>query len=99
MTHLSVDAFAAQLKPDCEEALKRIFRISDINNDGFLDDTELNEFQIRCFNAPLQPQALQDIKNVVTKSLPSGVLDKGLTMEGIALAVELYAIVSHVLSL
>ena len=65
--------------------MKRIFRISDMNNDGFLDDTELNEFQIRCFNAPLQPQALQDIKNVVTKSLPNGVLDKGLTMEGITL--------------
>ena len=88
--NLSVDAFAAQLKPECEEALKRIFRISDINNDGFLDDTELNEFQIRCFNAPLQPQALQDIKNVVTKSLPTGVVDKGLTMEGIRLSIELH---------
>lgn len=73
------------MKPDCEEALKRIFRISDINNDGYLDDTELNEFQIRCFNAPLQAQALQDIKNVVTKTLPTGVVDQGLTMEGIAL--------------
>lgn len=79
---MSVCVFTTQLKPDCEEALKRIFRISDINNDGFLDDIELNEFQVRCFNAPLQPQALQDIKNVVTKSLPSGVLDNGLTMEG-----------------
>ena len=71
-----------QLKPECEEVLKRTFRILDINNDRFLDDTELNELQIRCFNAPLQPQALQDIKNVMTKSLLSGVLDKGLTMEG-----------------
>ena len=62
--------------------MKRIFRISDINNDGFLDDIELNEFQIRCFNAPLQPQALQDIKNVVMKTLPNGVVDEGLTMEG-----------------
>lgn len=90
--------FAAQLKPECEEALKRIFRISDINNDGFLDDTELNEFQIRCFNAPLQPQALQDIKNVVTKSLPSGVLDKGITMEGIMLSIKFHN-VSSILSL
>ena len=37
---------------------------------GFLDDTELNEFQIRCFNAPLQPQALQDIKKCGNKKPP-----------------------------
>lgn len=74
-----------QLKPECEEALKRIFRISDSNNDGILDDNELNEFQIRCFNAPLQPQALQDVKNVVMKNITNGVLDNGLTMEGIVL--------------
>lgn len=79
-----------QLKPDCEEALKRIFRISDINNDGFLDDIELNEFQIRCFNAPLQPQALQDIKNVVMKTLPNGVVDEGLTMEGFIFLHQLF---------
>ena len=79
-----------QLKPECEEALKRTFRILDINNDRFLDDTELNEFQIRCFNAPLQPQALQNIKNVMTKSLPSGVLGKGLTMEGFIFMHQLF---------
>ena len=36
------------------KALRRVFRICDLDNDGFLGDHELNEFQKRCFNAPLQ---------------------------------------------
>ena len=43
-----------QLKPPCAEALRRVFRICDMDNDGYMSDHELNEFQKRCFNAPLQ---------------------------------------------
>ena len=42
-----------RLKPLCAESLRRVFRISDLDNDGFLSDYELNEFQKRCFNGPL----------------------------------------------
>lgn len=38
--------------------------------------------QIRCFDAPLQPQALQDVKNIVERNVPSGVTPGGLTMDG-----------------
>lgn len=38
--------------------------------------------QIRCFDAPLQPQALQDVKNIVERNIPSGVTEGGLTLEG-----------------
>ena len=34
------------MKPACVEALKRIFKISDINKDGILDTIELNDFQV-----------------------------------------------------
>ena len=37
------------LKPKCLEALKRIFKISDIDKDGLLDAQELNQFQVSSF--------------------------------------------------
>lgn len=71
-----------ELKPECKRALCRIFNICDLDNDGILNDYELNLFQRRCFNAPLQPQALDDVKAVVRKNIPEGVLNNGLTQIG-----------------
>jgi Ras family protein T1 len=34
------------LKPKCLEALKRIFKISDVDKDGLLNAVELNQFQV-----------------------------------------------------
>lgn len=36
-----------QMKPSCIKALTRIFKISDLDNDGILNDHELNFFQVR----------------------------------------------------
>ncbi|KAL8163783.1 UNVERIFIED_CONTAM: Mitochondrial Rho GTPase 1 [Gekko kuhli] len=69
------------MKPACIKALTRIFRISDQDNDGTLNDAELNFFQRICFNTPLAPQALEDVKNVVRKNLSDGVADNGLTLK------------------
>lgn len=33
-------------------------QICDADNDGLLNDQELNAFQRRCFNAPLNPQVI-----------------------------------------
>ncbi|XP_072021528.1 mitochondrial Rho GTPase 1-A-like isoform X2 [Amphiura filiformis] len=71
-----------ELKPECKRALCRIFNICDLDNDGILNDYELNLFQRRCFNAPLQPQALDDVKAVVRKNIPEGVQNNGLTQIG-----------------
>uniref|UniRef100_A0A7M4E091 Ras homolog family member T1 n=1 Tax=Crocodylus porosus TaxID=8502 RepID=A0A7M4E091_CROPO len=71
-----------EMKPACIKALTRIFRISDQDNDGTLSDAELNFFQRICFNTPLAPQALEDVKNVVRKNLSDGVADNGLTLKG-----------------
>ncbi|RWS28639.1 Mitochondrial Rho GTPase 1-like protein, partial [Leptotrombidium deliense] len=70
------------LTDKCKRALSRIFRLCDIDNDGILNDAELNRFQKRCFNSPLQPQALDDVKNIVKRSIPDGVFDEGLTLSG-----------------
>uniref|UniRef100_A0A8C5EQC2 Mitochondrial Rho GTPase n=1 Tax=Gouania willdenowi TaxID=441366 RepID=A0A8C5EQC2_GOUWI len=70
------------MKPVCAKALTRIFKVSDLDNDGILNDNELNFFQRTCFNAPLEPQALEDVKNVVRRNLIDGVCDNGLTLKG-----------------
>uniref|UniRef100_A0A665TMD0 Mitochondrial Rho GTPase 1-A-like n=1 Tax=Echeneis naucrates TaxID=173247 RepID=A0A665TMD0_ECHNA len=70
------------MKPLCVKALTRIFKVSDLDNDGILNDNELNFFQRTCFNTPLEPQALEDVKNVVRKNLNDGVCDNGLTLKG-----------------
>lgn len=36
-----------QLKPSCIKALTRIFKVSDLDNDGILNDNELNFFQVK----------------------------------------------------
>ncbi|ELK29977.1 Mitochondrial Rho GTPase 1 [Myotis davidii] len=72
----------SRMKPACIKALTRIFKISDQDNDGTLNDAELNFFQRICFNTPLAPQALEDVKNVVRKHISDGVADSGLTLKG-----------------
>uniref|UniRef100_A0A8C9VFD6 Mitochondrial Rho GTPase n=1 Tax=Scleropages formosus TaxID=113540 RepID=A0A8C9VFD6_SCLFO len=71
-----------EIKPACAKALTRIFKVSDLDNDGILNDNELNFFQRTCFNTPLAPQALEDVKNVVRKNMTDGVRDNGLTLKG-----------------
>ncbi|TFK52599.1 mitochondrial Rho GTPase [Heliocybe sulcata] len=70
------------LKPACVNALKRIFKLCDKNKDGLLDDAELNEFQRVCFDAPLQLQELEGIKEMVREHAEGGVRDNGLTEAG-----------------
>ncbi|XP_053355239.1 mitochondrial Rho GTPase 1b [Clarias gariepinus] len=71
-----------QMKPACVRALTRVFKISDLDNNGVLSDSELNFFQRVCFSSPLAPQALEDVKKVVKKSTPDGVCEDGLTLQG-----------------
>lgn len=60
------------LKPACVDALRRIFRLCDSDKDGVLSDAELNDFQRRCFDAPLQAQELEGIKDLVLSAPISG---------------------------
>jgi len=71
-----------QLTSKSKKALTRIFKLCDYDNDGLLSDQELNKFQKRCFNSPLQLQALEDVKNIVKNSVPNGIVDDGLTLSG-----------------
>lgn len=72
----------SDLTEACKKALIRIFKICDIDCDGLLNDMELNNFQSRCFNAPLQPQVLDDVKGVLRKNLEDGVCNNCVTLKG-----------------
>ncbi|KAK9695169.1 Ras family [Popillia japonica] len=72
----------ADLTDACKKALIRIFKICDIDCDGLLSDAELNNFQSRCFNAPLQPHVLDDVKAVLKKNLEDGVSHNCVTLKG-----------------
>nr|XP_043610959.1 mitochondrial Rho GTPase 1-like isoform X2 [Erigeron canadensis] len=74
------DQESQTLKPRCIRALKRIFGLCDLDMDGALSDSELNEFQ--CFNAPLQPAEIVGVKRVVQEKVPEGVNERGLTIAG-----------------
>ncbi|CAN1784021.1 Mitochondrial Rho GTPase 1 [Linum perenne] len=74
------------LKPRCVRALKRIFILCDNDRDGALSDAELNDFQVKCFNAPLQPSEIVGVKRVVEEKLPGGgVTDRGVNERGLTL--------------
>ncbi|KAK2509543.1 LOW QUALITY PROTEIN: hypothetical protein MC885_005633 [Smutsia gigantea] len=76
------DSEAKQLRPACTQALTRIFRLLDQDQDQALSDDELNAFQKSCFGHPLAPQALEDVKAVVCKNVVGGVRDDRLTLDG-----------------
>jgi Ras family protein T1 len=62
--------------------LKRIFILCDHDRDGALSEAELNDFQVKCFHAPLQPSEIEGVKRVVQEKLPEGVNERGLTVTG-----------------
>ena len=71
------------LQPLCIRALKRIFSLCDKDKDDVLNDNELNEFQVKCFNAPLQPEELVGVKEVVKSRMDNGLSEEGfLTFPG-----------------
>ncbi|KAI8059637.1 EF hand associated-domain-containing protein [Gongronella butleri] len=78
------------LKPQCVEALQRIFKLCDTDKDNVLNDKELNAFQRKCFNTPLQQNELDGVKDVVRQHEPSGVNEYGLTEIGFAFLHSLF---------
>jgi len=76
------DTINQRLKPRCSQALKRIFLLCDRDKDNRLDEEELNDFQVKCFESPLQPEELMGVVETVKEKLPLGVHGTGLTVSG-----------------
>ncbi|KAI1458674.1 mitochondrial Rho GTPase [Annulohypoxylon moriforme] len=79
------------LKPVCVSALKRIFYLCDKDQDGYLNDDEIQEFQFKCFEKPLSPEDLDNIKLSIAKSVPGTDTTKGVDMRGFLQLNKIYA--------
>ncbi|KAI1088270.1 mitochondrial Rho GTPase [Rostrohypoxylon terebratum] len=79
------------LKPVCVSALKRIFYLCDKDQDGYLNDDEIQEFQYKCFEKPLSPEDLDNIKLSIAKSVPGTDTTKGVDMRGFLQLNKIYA--------
>jgi Ras family protein T1 len=76
------DTSTHELKLACVRALTRIFALSDGNQDGVLDDTELNKFQREVFGSPLVAAQITGIKNLIRRNVHEGITDAGITVSG-----------------
>ncbi|KAG5793826.1 hypothetical protein H9Q69_007110 [Fusarium xylarioides] len=79
------------LKPLCVDALRRIFYLCDKDQDGYLNEQEMRDFQARCFDKPLTADDLDNIKLSISKSLPTSELEKGIDLPGFLQLNKLYA--------
>ncbi|XP_022166641.1 mitochondrial Rho GTPase [Myzus persicae] len=71
------------LTEKCKRALCRIFKICDVDNDGLLNDEELNNFQRHCFDCHLPLQQLNGIKTIINMNCERGISPSNcVTLEG-----------------
>uniref|UniRef100_A0A7I4YIZ6 Mitochondrial Rho GTPase n=1 Tax=Haemonchus contortus TaxID=6289 RepID=A0A7I4YIZ6_HAECO len=76
------DADEKRLTDKTRKALIRVFKICDRDNDGYLNDAELNEFQKLCFGIPLTSAAIEDVKRAVADGCSDGIVEGSLSLPG-----------------
>ena len=85
------DSKESSLKPSAVTALERVFYLCDRDQDGYLDDDEINSFQIKCFGKSLGVDDLIDIKRAIERLHPDSVNDRGIDRNGFLLLNRLFA--------
>lgn len=80
------------LKPACVQALRRIFFLSDRDQDGYLSDREFYLLQMKCFKKPLDSREIAQLKATLTASSASAVTDKGVSEDGFILLNRILAV-------
>uniref|UniRef100_A0A915Q1W6 Mitochondrial Rho GTPase 1 n=1 Tax=Setaria digitata TaxID=48799 RepID=A0A915Q1W6_9BILA len=61
---------------------KHIEKLCDFDNDGLLNDAELNHFQLFVFGVPLTASAVSDVKMAVRVNTKDGVIDDAIALPG-----------------
>ncbi|KAF2152113.1 rho-like GTPase [Myriangium duriaei CBS 260.36] len=84
------DAKEANLKPAAVSALKRIFYLCDRDQDGLLNDEELLNFQLKCFEKPLAEDDLASIKQSISKWSGKDI-QEGIDVDGFVLLNKMFA--------
>ena len=71
-----------QLTITAVRALHRIFRLCDLDNDGYLNDNEINYLQVKAFGAPLDKINLTEIKQLIDYNCVDGLHHDCITESG-----------------
>jgi Ras family protein T1 len=81
------------LKPTAVEALKRVFYLSDKDQDGVLNDKEIQAFQRKCFDKDLSEEDLSSIKRTIQRWSPEtgDAVDSGIDVDGFLLLHKMFA--------
>ncbi|KAF8476826.1 EF hand associated-domain-containing protein [Kalaharituber pfeilii] len=85
------DSKEQNLKPLAIAALQRIFFLCDKDQDGYLNDSEIYSFQMKCFNKPLTDQELEEIKKVIRKASPKAATEHGINEKGFIILNKFFA--------
>ena len=87
------DSKESNLKPAAVEALKRIFYLSDKDQDGVLSDKEIHDFQQKCFDKPLSRDDLSSIKRMIRRWSPEtgDSVKEGIDLDGFLLLNKMFA--------
>jgi Ras family protein T1 len=85
------DSKESVLKPAAVNALQRVFYLCDKDRDGFLNDQEIGEFQLKCFGKPLSEEDLLHIKETIKRAHPESVTASGINSQGFLHLNKLYA--------
>ncbi|KAG7841116.1 hypothetical protein KL942_002104 [Ogataea angusta] len=81
----------SNLKPLALNALKRVFYLCDTDQDGYLNDAEFLQLQLKCFHKSLDINELNSIKMTLNSALPGTATERGITEEGFVALNKLYA--------
>ena len=85
------DSKEGDLKPAAVGALKRIFYLCDRDQDGYLNDAEIQAFQAKCFERQLSEDELGNIKRTIQKYHQDAATEQGITVGGFLLLNKLFA--------
>ncbi|KAF2802511.1 mitochondrial Rho GTPase [Mytilinidion resinicola] len=85
------DAKEAALKPAAVSALQRVFHLCDKDKDGYLNDAEIHDFQMKCFEKPLGDDDLRNIKQSIQRFAPQSASDEGIDGKGFLVLNKIFA--------
>ncbi|KAI9718736.1 MAG: ERMES complex Ca(2+)-binding regulatory GTPase gem1 [Candelaria pacifica] len=85
------DSKEANLKPATVVALQRVFYLCDQDQDGYLNDKEIQNFQLTCFDKPLAEADLENIKQSIRRFSHDSATEKGIDVGGFLLLNKLFA--------
>jgi Ras family protein T1 len=85
------DSKEATLKPAAVGALQRIFYLCDKDQDGYLNDKELHDFQLKVFERQLAKEDLENIKQTIQKLAPDSAGENGIDEKGFIILNKTFA--------